>query len=268
MSSGVREPRLRQGARGSRDEEGNGPVELLRRLARITIMTLAAGAIAPAASAQLAKIETRDLRLVYFAPSEDYLAPYATAAFRDANAFLTALFKYRPDHKITVLLADFSDNGNAGASTRAVQRAAVSDRAGEFRVRNDGGERAHEALMNHELVHIITMDQSTGRDRLFRKLFGGKVMPIDAQPESVAVLLPDVAARRRAALVHGRRRGVRGHVGERRHRPGAGRLRRDGLALHGPRRRAVLRSARSRGRGHQERLPGRGAIRTCMARGS
>ena len=90
---------------------------MLRRLARIAILTLAAGALAPAASAQLATLESRDLRLVYIAPSEDYLAPYAAAAFRDANAFLTSLFNYRPDQKITVLLADFSDYGNAGAAT-------------------------------------------------------------------------------------------------------------------------------------------------------
>ena len=32
-------------------------------------------------------------------------------------------------------------------------------------------------LMNHELVHVMTMDQAAGRDRMFRRLFGGKVAP-------------------------------------------------------------------------------------------
>ena len=50
----------------------------MRRAARITLlMLLAAGVSAPAAFAQLAKLESRDLRLVYLSPSEDYLAPYA-----------------------------------------------------------------------------------------------------------------------------------------------------------------------------------------------
>lgn len=149
-------------------------------------MTLAAGAIAPAASAQLAKLESRDLRLVYIAPSEDYLAPYATAAFRDANAFLSALFKYRPDDKITILLADFSDNGNAGASSVPYNTLRFQIAPMSFVFETMVASELMQALMNHELVHIIAMDQSTGRDRFFRTVLGGKVMPIDAQPESVA----------------------------------------------------------------------------------
>jgi hypothetical protein len=159
---------------------------LLRRLARITIMTLAAGALAPAASAQLATLESRDLRLVYISPSEDYLAPYAAAAFRDANAFLAGLFKYRPDEKITVLLADFSDNGNAGAATVPYNTLRFQIAPMNFAFETMVASELMQALMNHELVHVITMDQSIGRDRFFRTMFGGKVVPIDVQPESVA----------------------------------------------------------------------------------
>jgi DNA-binding beta-propeller fold protein YncE len=172
---------------------------LLRRLARITILTLAAGALAPAAFAQLATLESRDLRLVYISPAEDYLAPYAAVAFRDANAFLTGLFKYRPDHKITILLADFSDYGNAGASTLPFNALRFQIAPVSFAFETMVVTERMQALMNHELVHIITMDQSTGRDRLFRKLFGGKVMPTDTQPESVALFYltsPRVAAPR------------------------------------------------------------------------
>jgi hypothetical protein len=159
---------------------------LLRRLARIAILTLAAGALAPAASAQLATLESRDLRLVYIAPSEDYLAPYAAAAFRDANAFLTSLFNYRPDQKITVLLADFSDYGNAGAATVPYNALRVQIAPMSFAFETMVAGELMQALMNHELVHVIAMDQSTGRDRVFRSMFGGKVVPIDMQPESVA----------------------------------------------------------------------------------
>src|SRR5687767_8913271 len=80
-------------------------------------MTVAAGAAAPAAFAQLATLDSRDLRLVYISPSEDYLAPYVAQSFRSAQEFLSRLFDYRPDEKLTVLLVDLSDNGNAGAST-------------------------------------------------------------------------------------------------------------------------------------------------------
>ena len=54
-------------------------------------------------------------------------------------------------------------------------------------------------IMNHELVHIVTMDQAARSDRLFRRLFSGKVLPIPAQPESILYFFlttPRVAAPR------------------------------------------------------------------------
>ena len=54
-------------------------------------------------------------------------------------------------------------------------------------------------IMNHELVHVIAMDQAAGRDLRFRTLFGGKVLPIAEQPESILYFFltsPRVAAPR------------------------------------------------------------------------
>ena len=53
--------------------------------------------------------------------------------------------------------------------------------------------------MNHELVHVATMDQAARSDRMFRRLFGGKVMPVAEQPESILyfyLTTPRVAAPR------------------------------------------------------------------------
>lgn len=162
-------------------------------------MTLAVGALAPAASAQLATLESRDLRLVYITPSEDYLAPFAVQAFRDAHAFLSTLFKYQPDEKITVLLADFSDYGNAGAGSVPHNGLRIQIAPLSFAFETILASERMTAIMNHELVHVIAMDQAAGRDRVFRRLFGGKVLPIDSQPESVAYFYltsPRVAAPR------------------------------------------------------------------------
>lgn len=172
---------------------------MLDRLAGLLFVALAVGASAPAAFAQLTKIETRDVRLVYVAPSEEYLAPYALQSFLDARDFLTTLFKYRSDEKITVALLDFSDYGNAlGGSVPYVGlRIQIAPLNFAFETIL-AGERM-SAIMNHELVHVITMDQSAGRDRVFRKFFGGKVLPVDTQPESVAYFYltsPRVAAPR------------------------------------------------------------------------
>ena len=173
---------------------------MLQRLGRIALLTLAAGAFAPAvAFSQLAKLESRDLRLVYIAPSEDYLAPYAAQSFREAQAFLATLFQYKPDEKVTVLLADFSDYGNAGAGSvpHTSLRIQVAPLSFAFETIL-AGERMN-VIMNHEMVHVIAMDQAAGTDRMFRALFGGKVMPIDTQPESVLYFYltsPRVAAPR------------------------------------------------------------------------
>ncbi|HMC78479.1 MAG TPA: hypothetical protein VKH34_15125 [Vicinamibacterales bacterium] len=162
-------------------------------------MTFAVGALAPAAFAQLATLESRDLRLVYITPSEDYLAPYAAQAFRDANAFLTTLFKYKPERKLTILLADFSDYGNASAGTVPHDALRIQIAPLSLAFETILASERLSAIMNHELVHVITMDQPAGRDRFFRTLFAGKVMPIDTQPESVAYFYltsPRVAAPR------------------------------------------------------------------------
>jgi hypothetical protein len=173
------------------------------RRARIILVflmtTIAVGVQAPAAFAQLSKLESRDLRLVYIAPSEDYLAPYAVQSFLDAHAFLTSLFQYKPDRKITVLLADFSDYGNASAGTVPHDALRIQIAPLSLAFETILASERMSAIMNHELVHVITMDQPAGRDRAFRTLFGGKVLPVDTQPESVAYFFltsPRVAAPR------------------------------------------------------------------------
>ena len=45
-------------------------------------------------------------------------------------------------------------------------------------------------LMNHELVHIATVDQAARADRLSRAAFGGKVAR-RRRPESILTVLPD-----------------------------------------------------------------------------
>ena len=81
------------------------------------------------------------------------------------------IFNYEPYEKITTLLTDFRDYGNAAATT--VPRntllfdiAPVSTTFETF----TGSERFY-MLMNHELVHIVTMDQATEADKRMRKLF-------------------------------------------------------------------------------------------------
>jgi len=155
-----------------------------RHLAPLIALTLLAGAAAPA-HAQLAELETDDLRLIYISPTTNFLTAHAARCFENAMGFERRLFDYTPSERVTALLADLSDAGNAAAG--AVPRnnltfeLAPLSFAYETMVAN---ERVN-FVMNHELVHIVTSDKAAGRDRFFRTVFAGKVNPTADQPESI-----------------------------------------------------------------------------------
>jgi hypothetical protein len=146
--------------------------------------SLALGCATPCV-AQLVSVETADLNLVYIEPVQTFLAPHVGRSFQNALKFHTTLFDYKPKEKITVLLTDFSDQGNASAD--AVPRDKLTLRVAplNFTFETFTASERMTYLMNHELVHVVTSDQATGRDRRFRSLFFGKVGPDAAHPESI-----------------------------------------------------------------------------------
>jgi hypothetical protein len=171
---------------------------LIRVQALAVLVLLHAGA-APPARAQLGSIETEQMRLVFFEGSESFLVPHAARTFLNALRFQETLFDYEPAEKITVLLADFSDYGNAGASSVPRNALQVQIAPLSFAFETIAANERMNTIMNHELVHVATMDQAAGSDRLFRSLFRGKVNPVAEQPETVLYFYltsPRVAAPR------------------------------------------------------------------------
>ena len=224
------------------------------------VLFLCLVAAAGPARAQLASLETPGLQLVYVDPSGKYLVPHVERAFLNSLEFQRRVLGFAPTDDITVLLLDLADGGNAGATAVPhdlvlVQMAPLSH-AFETVTANE----RMTMIMNHELVHVTTMDRPAGRDRLFRKLFVGKVRPTADHPESI--LYSWLTAPRAAAprwYIEGA--GVffdTWMAG--RPRPRAGRLRRDGLPVDGARRHGVLRPARPDLGRHQDRLQRRGEL--------
>ena len=176
---------------------------------------------------------------MYFDGTESYLVPHAARTFLNSLEFQRRLFDFEPSDEITVLLADFSDSGNAGASVVPRNVVTRADRAAQLRVRDDRRQRAHEH--DHEPRAGARGDDGPGGaagSRVPAALRrqghpGGRAAGIDA------LFLSDDAARRGAALVSRRHRGLRRHLDGRRPRPRAERLRRDGVPLDGPGRRAA-----------------------------
>jgi hypothetical protein len=153
---------------------------------------------APPAWAQLAKVETPEVRLVYV-PDEAFVVPHAARTFLNSLAFQKRLFDFTPTERITVLLTDFEDGGGATASTVPRNNLSVSLAPLSAPFETVTSNDRMNLIMNHELVHIVTLDRAARSDRLFRRLFSGKVLPIPAQPESVLYFIlttPRVAAPR------------------------------------------------------------------------
>jgi hypothetical protein len=150
-------------------------------------------------SAQLVQVETEGMRLVYVEGGQSYLVPHAARTFLNSLDFQKRLFAYEPTEDITVLLLDFQDSGNASAT--AVPRNAVTVQIAPlgYAFETIAGNDRMNLIMNHELVHVAAMDQATRRDRAFRQLFAGKVVPVAEQPESILYFFlttPRVAAPR------------------------------------------------------------------------
>ena len=80
--------------------------------------------------------------------------------FENALAFHQKLFDFKPREKITVLLTDFSDAGNASAE--AVPRDFVTLRIApmSFAFETFTASERMSYLMNHELVHVMTSDRA------------------------------------------------------------------------------------------------------------
>jgi hypothetical protein len=135
--------------------------------------------------AQLTSVETTDLNLVYLDPVQSFLAPHVARSFENALRFHSALFNYKPKGKITVLLTDFSDSGNAAADAVPRNRLTLRVAPLNFTFETFTSSERMSYLMNHELVHVVTADQAAGRDRAFRSFFGGKVSPNADHPESI-----------------------------------------------------------------------------------
>lgn len=133
----------------------------------------------------MSKMETNDLRLLYYSPLQDYLVPYVGRAFENSFAYQRKMFDWTPWDKTTVMLQDESDNGDAAMRATPYNGLTidVAPSATTFETYTPG-ERFF-TLMNHELVHVATLDAWNDQDAWWRNFFHGKPLAITAHPESI-----------------------------------------------------------------------------------
>ena len=123
--------------------------------------------------------------MVYFEGTQAYLVPYALRTFFNSLESQRKLLGYEPETDITVMLADFEDYGNAGVSVLPRSFMMVQISPLSFAFETIAANERMNTIMNHELVHVATLDQTAARDRIFRNLFAGKVNAIAEQPETI-----------------------------------------------------------------------------------
>jgi hypothetical protein len=155
------------------------------RKALLWLALPAALSCASAATIDLNEIETNHLLMLYFDPTETYLTPYIGRNYENSLAFQKRTFDWKPWEPTTLLLKDFSDYGNAAA--RAVPNGAVLIDIAPLPLTFETfspGERFY-TIMNHEMVHVATMDVWNSSDAFWRTLFHGKPEAIQAHPESI-----------------------------------------------------------------------------------
>ncbi|MCZ6642509.1 MAG: hypothetical protein O7F71_13100, partial [Gammaproteobacteria bacterium] len=136
-------------------------------------------------SQELSLLETERLRLLYFDPTETYLVPHVTQSFENSLDVQQRIFNYHTDERTAVLLTDFADYGNAGASS--VPRNSVIVDIAPLPLTFETAQPAERlfTIMNHELVHIANTDQAATVDKRYRRLFAGKVAARAEHPESI-----------------------------------------------------------------------------------
>jgi hypothetical protein len=158
---------------------------LSRELLPACVVALVAALGASPAGAELRTLETPHLRLIYQSPSQRFIASYTAQCFENAFRFHARTFGWTPSEKVTVILDDSADYGNAAAWATPKNGMLIHLAPSNF-VYETGpsNERIHFA-MNHELAHVVTLDEAAGLDRALRRLFHGKVRETSEHPETI-----------------------------------------------------------------------------------
>src|SRR5437867_4674535 len=127
-----------------------------------------------AARAQYRAIETQNLRVVYFGPTQSFIAPYTAQCFERSLRFYRGLFRYRPSERVNVILDDATDYANAGVWVTPRNSMMVHLAPTNFVYETGPSNERINFTMNHEIAHVVTLDQAAGSDRFFRAAFHGK----------------------------------------------------------------------------------------------
>jgi hypothetical protein len=134
---------------------------------------------------QLQSIKTDNMHLVYYDPSHSYIIPHLIRSYENSLAFHKNLFQFTLSEEVTVFLEDLSDYGRAGVNVIPFNFLMVGLSPFNFAFETNPKRERISALMDHELVHVVTLGMASRTDRFYRSLFQGKVTPNSEDPISI-----------------------------------------------------------------------------------
>ncbi len=158
------------------------------RINRIACSLLAVSlfGISPTANSQgLTSLETDEMKLLYFDPIATYLTPHVARCYHSSLAGLHSILGFDTDEQATVFLKDFSDYGNAAALAVPRNTVLFDLSPMSFAFEKFPTSERMCTLMNHEMVHVVSIDQATESDKRARSFFGGKVKAVSEHPETI-----------------------------------------------------------------------------------
>jgi len=137
------------------------------------------------AFSQFTSVKTDDLNLLYYDFGHEYLINHTIRSYTNSLRFHENLFDYKLSEPVTLIMQDFGDFGNAGASSVPNNVILMGIAPFHYAYETNPANERINVLMNHELVHIVALDKPSSSDRFYRSLFLGKVDPAQSDPVSV-----------------------------------------------------------------------------------
>jgi hypothetical protein len=129
--------------------------------------------------------ETKHFRVIYYSPEHEYLAPLLIRSLENAAQFYKEKYGYEPQGKITILIQDFDDSGYGGAGTVPTDFIQIGIEPFHLVFETLPSAERMGLMSKHELMHIVMGDEPAARDKLFRMIFFGKIMPNTDDPLSI-----------------------------------------------------------------------------------
>jgi len=134
---------------------------------------------------QLQQLKTADLNLIYYSSAHQYIIPHLARCYTNTLNFYHDFWQWDPYEPVSMFLEDFGDWANGGATAVPRNFIYISMAPYLYVFEVAFANERMSLLMNHEMVHVIAMDQCTGRERLGRSVFGGKIQQIPKHPVSM-----------------------------------------------------------------------------------